>query len=93
MSPRSTVVSRALAVELAAAATVDPRTAARALTEGSAAVRGTAAVRLARAMHAMGLRDLAPSIPITTQTRTARPQQAAPRRSTGDADAGSSPSA
>jgi hypothetical protein len=48
---------RPIVRELAVHASVDTRTATRAVAEGSRSVRGLAGVRLARSMLALGIRD------------------------------------
>jgi hypothetical protein len=63
-------IPRQILNELCVAASVDYRTASRAYAEGSAAVRGLAAVRLARAMVALGIPDPAPT-PLATVSKSA----------------------
>jgi hypothetical protein len=50
----------------------DPRSAAKALTHGSRAVRGLAGYRLAKAMKRLGLHDPDPAIDLGTETRSDR---------------------
>lgn len=64
---------RTLVIELAAAASCDPRTADRAMRDGSAAIRGMAGYRVARAMARLGIHDPKPAITVPARASSDPP--------------------